>query len=263
MTITAGALVAHALKYVGYLEKKSNKDLDDFTKNVGSKNYTKFGRDFGLNPAEWCGMFVSQVFVECFGKENAKRLLCGGLHSYTPTGANYFKKADQYIKRGNGKPKVGDVIFFYSSSKGRIGHVGIVTKVTSTKVYTVEGNTSGANKLVTNGGGVCEKSYNLTSSYIDGYGRVNYDDGAGSVELETKTGGKNMIALNTLKKGDEGKQVKTLQRLLLAMGYKLPEYGVDGDFGDETDKAVKQFQKANKLTVDGIVGTNTWNALLK
>lgn len=262
MAITAGALVAHALKYVGYLEKKSNNDLDHFTKNAGSNNYTRFGRDFGLNPAQWCGMFVSMVFVEVFGKENAKRLLCGGLHSYTPTGASYFKNAKQYIKRGKGKPKVGDVIFFYSSAKGRIGHVGIVTKVTASKVYTVEGNTSGANKLVTNGGGVCEKSYNLTSSYIDGYGRVKYDDEKTDTK-KIETEGKNMIALNTLRKGDEGKQVKTVQRLLLAMGYKLPEYGADGDFGDETIEAVKKFQKANKLTVDGIVGANTWCALLK
>ena len=47
-----------------------------------------------------------------------------------------MKKRGRYIKRGSGKPKRGDVIYFYSSAKGRIGHVGIVYKVSGSKVKT-------------------------------------------------------------------------------------------------------------------------------
>lgn len=255
---SATEVIAQAKKYRGYLEKKSNSQLDSFTANAGSGNWTRFGRDYGLNPAQWCGIFVSQMFVEAFGITKAKELLCGGLHHYTPTGANYFKKAGQYIKRGQGTPQAGDVIFFYSSSKKRIGHVGIVTKVAGGRVYTIEGNTSGASVLVTNGGGVCEKSYNLTSTYIDGYGRVKYDK-----ESAESTGGKIMIELSLLKKGSEGAEVKTVQRLLKALGYSIGKAGVDGDFGKDTDAAVRKFQKAEGLEVDGEVGQNTWTALLK
>lgn len=188
MALDSNKVIAIARAEVGYLEKKSNSQLDDKTANAGSKNYTKYNRDYnawgggGAQPMEWCASFASWCFVKAYGLETAKQLLCGGLHHYTPTGANRFKKKDRYIKRGAGKPKPGDVVYFFSSSKNRIGHVGIVYKVTDSTVYTIEGNTSGASTLVTNGGGVKEKSYKLTSTYIDGYGSVDY----GITESETQ-----------------------------------------------------------------------------
>ena len=71
------------------------------------------------------------------------------------------------------------------------------------------------------------------------------------------------ISLNVLRCGDKGNQVKTLQQLLIADGYKMPKYGADADFGIETKNALMAFQKANRLTADGIAGANTWNKLLK
>ena len=65
----------------------------------------------------------------------------------------------------------------------------------------------------------------------------------------------------TLKKGSKGSAVTEMQKLLMKKGYKLPKYGADGDFGNETLTAVKQFQKDKGLTVDGIVGPQTWAAL--
>lgn len=56
-----------------------------------------------------------------------------------------------------------------------------------------------------------------------------------------------------LKKGCEGDDVKELQNDLLKLGYSLPKYGADGDFGSETVKAVKAFQKEYGLPVDGVM----------
>ena len=53
-------------------------------------------------------------------------------------------------------------------------HTGLVYKVDNLQVYTVEGNTSSAKGVVSNGGCVRLKSYKLTSSSIDGYGRPAY-----------------------------------------------------------------------------------------
>ena len=66
----------------------------------------------------------------------------------------------------------------------------------------------------------------------------------------------------TCRKGAKGNITKIIQRLLIEKGYKLPLYGADGSFGAETEKAVKKFQSDNGLSIDGIVGKNTWNKLL-
>ncbi|OHR68550.1 hypothetical protein HMPREF3291_08935 [Bacillus sp. HMSC76G11] len=62
-----------------------------------------------------------------------------------------------------------------------------------------------------------------------------------------------------LKKGSRGSEVKQLQQLLTSKGFSTK--GIDGIFGNNTDKAVRTFQKSKKLTADGIVGPNTRKAL--
>jgi N-acetyl-anhydromuramyl-L-alanine amidase AmpD len=71
------------------------------------------------------------------------------------------------------------------------------------------------------------------------------------------------VELDMLQQGSNGAQVKTLQRLLVSLGYSVGAYGVDGDFGAATKNAVIQFQKARGLVADGIVGKDTWSALLR
>jgi len=65
------------------------------------------------------------------------------------------------------------------------------------------------------------------------------------------------------RKGAKGNITKIIQRLLVSKNYSLPTYGIDSSYGDETVKAVKQFQSDNGLLVDGVVGQETWKALLK
>ena len=82
----------------------------------------------------------------------------------------YLRKNQYYSKN----PKIGDQIFFKKSNK--LCHTGIVYKVDSVRVYTVEGNTSDSDGVVSNGGCVNKKSYKLNSSSIDGYGRPKYSN---------------------------------------------------------------------------------------
>lgn len=73
--------------------------------------------------------------------------------------------------------------------------------------------------------------------------------------LETQS----VLSWTNLRQGDSGRDVYTLQYLLRQRGYSL---SVDGMFGSGTDSAVRSFQSSRGLSVDGIVGGNTWEALI-
>lgn len=81
------------------------------------------------------------------------------------------------------------------------------------------------------------------------------EGGGGTVPAEPKK--------KTLRRGDKGEDVKELQKELISLGYPLPKYGADGDFGKETETAVKAFQTDNGLKADGVVGEKTYAALEK
>ena len=85
-------------------------------------------------------------------------------YHYCPTGVEQFKKAGRWST----VPEPGMVIFFTNGA--RAYHTGIVVEVSSFRIKTVEGNTSGASGVIENGGGVCEKSYSRTYGKILGYG---------------------------------------------------------------------------------------------
>lgn len=279
-----------ALDQVGYLEKRNNSQLDDKIANAGSANYTKYARDldaFGnfYNGAKqgfaWCDIFVDWLFVKCFGVENALSLLC---QKYKSSGAGctysmaYYRANGQFHVR-NEKPQVGDQIFF-GSGLNDSNHTGIVYRVSDNMVYTIEGNTSSASGVIPNGGAVCKKAYKRSYINIIGYGRPKYNDGfnGDSIAIDSTPSTdipkkpkkdddkqesiKETTDMPMLKKGDKGTNVKKAQQLLIAKGYSCGYFGADGDFGDSTVSAVKAFQKANNLEIDGIIGEATWAKLL-
>ncbi|MCB1742231.1 MAG: peptidoglycan-binding protein, partial [Gammaproteobacteria bacterium] len=65
----------------------------------------------------------------------------------------------------------------------------------------------------------------------------------------------------TLKQGRTGTAIRILQQALVDLGYVLPRFGVDGDFGDETEAAVRAFQVDTGAQVDGLVGPETMGHL--
>ena len=74
-------------------------------------------------------------------------------------------------------------------------------------------------------------------------------------------GDKTINALVNISQGARGNLTRILQERLAAKGFSPGS--VDGIFGPATDRAVRQFQRYNKLAVDGIVGKNTWKALFR
>ena len=70
------------------------------------------------------------------------------------------------------------------------------------------------------------------------------------------------VKLPVLKKGHQGEHVKALQLLLVGRGYSCGKSGPDGDFGTNTDTALRKYQTAKKLTVNGTADAATWSSLL-
>jgi len=67
--------------------------------------------------------------------------------------------------------------------------------------------------------------------------------------------------LDHLTIGSKGEPVRKVQEGLMDLGYQLPKFGADSDFGNETKQAVLEFQSDNKLTYDGVVGVQTMGRL--
>jgi len=61
--------------------------------------------------------------------------------------------------------------------------------------------------------------------------------------------------------GDRGDDVRELQADLMLLGYDLPKYGADGDFGSETARAVRHFQQEHQLPEDGVMDEEDYDAL--
>ena len=70
------------------------------------------------------------------------------------------------------------------------------------------------------------------------------------------------LGTRTLRRESKGTDVKDLQEILLQLGYSLPKYGADGEFGSETEAALKKFQAKAVIKQDGIYGSETHQALM-
>ena len=68
--------------------------------------------------------------------------------------------------------------------------------------------------------------------------------------------------MRPVRPGARGPAVEDIQRRLLALGYDLGRTGVDGVFLGLTADAVRSFQSVNGLSEDGVVGDETWSALV-
>lgn len=168
--VTAAEAIQAAIKIakaeIGYLEKKSNANLDSKTANAGTANYTKYWRD--ADPANqaspWCACFISWVFMKAFGKATATKLLKHWPYIYVPTLAGLFTNY--------ASPKVGDIFMYHNGSE--FSHTGLVISVSGDKFVTIEGNTNDGSGVVAEGIGVYQKTrYN---SQLPGskFARPNY-----------------------------------------------------------------------------------------
>ena len=250
---------------IGYHQKASNSQLESKTANSGSGNWTKYAADLDArsgfyngpkNGYAWCDVFVDYLFVQCFGQDTGRQMLCQPMNS---AGAGCLYSAQYYKQYGrwHSTPEEGDQIFF-SYSPGEYSHTGIVESVSGGTVTTIEGNTSDQ---------VARRNYPLSSPSIAGYGRPRWELATGSASAPVSPaqpqptpaqGSSSFI----LRKGASGSMVKEYQTKLMKLGYDLGRWGADGDFGNDTLRAVIQFQNDHGLEADGEIGPMTSAAII-
>ena len=188
--IYAADVVNIAAEEVGYIEKATNKDLDRYTGNPGTGNWTKYARDlWAANPHfyqgpkngyDWCAVFFDWCVYMAADMDS--RMAQDALYYTGPYGAGcgpsvaYYQAAGAWNDRVYNNrlfvPKPGDQIFFGSASS--VQHTGLVERVEDGVVYTIEGNSDNM---------VRRRSYALNNSYILGYGRPKYDGDSKPTEL--------------------------------------------------------------------------------
>lgn len=188
-------VIALAKSEIGYIEKASNRDLDDPKANpsaAGSGNWTKYARDLDAvgfyntkkNGYPWCDVFFDWLLFKCFGLEMMMKMT-GQPKGAANSGAGCGDSMFFYRQIGQvfDTPQAGDQIFFWNSTRTAKAHTGLVVAVENGRVYTIEGNTSASSGVVDNGGCVAEKSYPMDYTRIAGYGRPKYE----LAEKEEKT----------------------------------------------------------------------------
>lgn len=279
----------------------SNAGYNNYTKYARDLDNISYFYNGPKNGYAWCDVFVDWCFVQAFGIEAAMELLnqprksCGAGCYYS---AQYFENKGQLYK----SPEVGDQIFFYDSAYDEPSHTGLVYAVDSAYVYTVEGNTSSSSGVVANGGGVFKKKYARSYDKIYGYGRPKYDKESTADTTGSGSNVSTKPAIPSTPVKSYKPTVKEWQLAAMADGYKFPIGGADNIWGSEcegvakkaivkkrviytnknltklvqkilgeeedgkcgpvTDAAIKKYQAANGLEVDGEVGPITWKHML-
>ena len=206
----------------------------------------------------WCATFVSAVGIRS-GLSNIILPECS-----CPRMIEIYKKAGRWVEDDSYTPQIGDIVMYdwqdsgSGDNTGTADHVGIVEEVSGNSMTIIEGNISnavGRRKLCVNG------------RYIRGYCCPAYgeSDNSASQSVTATTPQTEEVCdvrVNQLRKGSKGAQVKAMQLLLIGYGFSCGSCGADGDFGNDTDRALRRFQNNKGLASDGICGAKTWKKLI-
>ena len=168
-----------------------------------------------------------------------------------------YLTSDKYLKRGDilVKPGVHTVMALENGSEAGSG--------TSTTAATVKKTSTGKITTVAAIQQWLNDSYSAGLDVDDEYGPktkkaiVKVVQSCIGTTADGIFGTKSKKAWVNVRSGSKGTQAKCVQMMLICRGFSCGSCGADGDFGSNSVAAVRSFQSALGLTVDGIVGKNT------
>ena len=220
--------------------------------------------DIGKNRVEvgcagdyaWCADWVSKVLIRAGVGEGVTSTSCTVMQ-------RSMSESDKWSEP-NDLPIPGDIVFFDWDNKKEerpLDHVAICVGFDPHYEDITYVNGNGDSSYY-----VTKEDINVEARGSDGHNLVAYwMRYVGDEEEPENTAEDKEVDLEVrqLRKGMTGGDVKTLQRLLFADGYSVGKSGDDGDFGNDTEKAVINYQRDHNLEVDGIAGVDTLTALWK
>ena len=165
-----------------------------------------------------------------------------------------FADVTSEVSLGDGRGLVaGDVLLNHRNHTAMMVDKYNLVQARINELGTVSGGQTGDQ----NGGEIAVRSYyNFPWDCVLRYRENDGEAGEKAAEETVQLRG-----LPMLRRGSRGDAVRAAQYLLLCRGMKLPKYGADGDYGQETEDAVKEFQRLKGLEADGECGALTWGAL--
>lgn len=171
-----------------------------------------------------------------------------------------FKNVTSQVNLSNGEGlQYGDVLLNTASHTAMYIGNGKVVHARSSEGNTLSGDQSG-NEIRT------QSYWNYPWNFVLRYGKnfivQNQNNATVSGKDENLNQKSFSIELKELYNGCTGENVKALQNLLISNKCPVGIDGADGDFGRNTETAVKVYQSKNNLIPDGIAGKNTWERLL-
>lgn len=212
-------------------------------KNIGYDQYNRLGIiehgvDSKVKTEADCSSTVRACIIKATGKD------VGNFN--TANEASVLEKSGLFQKR----------IAYVNQTKTPIynGDV-LVTKTKGHTVIVVSGNPRSGKSTINTSTNTSTVKYTQKDFIKDVQSAIG-------VKVDGIVGVKTLSALPLISKSKNTKHkvVKPLQKYLNIIGCSCG--AVDGEFGKKTASAVKKFQQAKKLTVDGVVGQNTWKKLL-
>ncbi len=240
-------------EYVNWLLEIASEEVGYHEEDHG---YTKYGEWAGDPYCQWCAEFLCWCVDQTDIRHHS-----GLLNNVFPqwsssnTGRAWFIKAgryvvkkgevedwgyewlrgkDTYLSAGEYIPQPGDYIFFTWTSDSDTDHVALVEYCSldengSVKIHVIEGN---------NPSSVARNTYPLLDGHILGFGTVH-----------------DLVDI-TMRFGNNGEKVKTLQEKLSYLGFLDPQY-ISGNYGNATVNAIREFQTLHGIKANGIANRST------
>lgn len=229
-------------------DKQRESVVDMILSRVGKNQYSQASDKRNLVGSGWgdCSSTVRWCYRQALGVDIGSN-----------TVAQISNKALAVVEPNlGGQPnelnlKKGDLLYFEGTNSSRPEKVGHV------EMYI------GGGRICGHGSGKGPTTKNM-KDYVSGRNkagrryikalRVIVEDGEGGTVDP-------LFGARTLRRGSRGSDVMGMQSALISLGYSCGRYGADGDFGGDTESAVREFQRDESLAVDGIAGPKTFAAL--